>query len=152
MKYLLFLFSMMVFTKSCDEMTTQKEVATNAQDDITIQYEASSRGFYQDIKLSKEQFSFSEDRGGKASVQQEMSTDDWSEIIQLLDKIDSEKLERNYVNPDDLRRDAVIPAKLIINYKENVVTNVEFGHGDPPKELASLIAKIQAIAKAVDKP
>lgn len=152
MKFLLCLFSIALFAKGCNDADADKETVKNAQDDISIQYKASSRGFYQDIKLSKAQFSYTNVRDGKTSVQQDMSTEDWNEIVQLLDKIDAEKLKGNYVNPDDLGRDAVIPATLTINYKENIVRNIEFGHGNPPKELAALVNKIQAMANAVDKP
>ncbi|WP_420571529.1 hypothetical protein [Kordia sp.] len=153
MKFLLCLFSIALFTKGCDNKNSETQLTEkNAQDEISIQYKASSRGFYQDINLSKELFSLTNIRGKKTSVQQEVADEDWKEIIQLLDKIDAEKLKKNYVNPDDLKRDAVIPATLSIHYKENVVRSVEFGHGNPPKELAALVNKIQAMANAVDKP
>lgn len=152
MKYLFVLFSIAILTKSCNDSNTEKETVTNAQDDISIQFEAYSRGFYQKINITKERFSLTKVRNGEVSIQQEMSVEDWNEIVKLLDKIDSEKLKKNYVNPDDLARDAVIPANLVISYKENVVKNVEFGLGNEPKPLKALITKIEAMANAVDKP
>ncbi|AXG69271.1 hypothetical protein KORDIASMS9_01491 [Kordia sp. SMS9] len=152
MKYLLVLFSITLFAKGCNDKNPDEETLKNAQDKISIQYEASTRGFYQKINLTKELFSLTKIRGGKVSVQQEVSEEDWNEIVTLLDKIDAEKLKKNYMNADDVGRDAVIPAILQISYKENVVTNVEFGHGNPPKALAALMTKIEAMANAVDKP
>ncbi|MFK7748119.1 MAG: hypothetical protein AB8B65_07005 [Kordia sp.] len=152
MKFLLCLFSITLFAKGCSDSNPEKETIKNAQDDITIEYKASSRGFYQDIKLSKTQFAYKKVRDGKVSVLQDVSSEDWNEIIELLDKIDAEKFKNDTVNPDDIARDAAIPATLTINYKENVVRDIKFGHGNPPKELAALVNKIQAMAKAVDKP
>lgn len=152
MKYLFVLFSLTLFAKGCDDKKSDEETVKNAQDEISILYEASTRGFYQKVTLNKDQLSLTKIRGGKVSAQQEMSEEDWSAIVQLLDKIDSEKLKKNYINPDDLGRDAVIPAKLQVSYKENIVTNVEFGLGNPPEALAALVAKIEAMVNAVDKP
>ncbi|PTX64044.1 hypothetical protein C8N46_101654 [Kordia periserrulae] len=151
MKYILILFSVTLFTKGCNDNKPDKNAVKTAQDEISIDYEASSRGFYQKVNIKKEQFSLTNARGGEALTKQ-ISNSDWSELVDILDKIDAEKLEKNYVNPDDLRRDAAIPAKLTISYKENVVTNVEFGHGNPPEELAALLTKIEAMVNAVDKP
>ncbi|WP_298419490.1 hypothetical protein [uncultured Kordia sp.] len=150
MKYLLCLFSITLFAKGCNNSET--ETIKSAQDDISISYEASSRGFYQKVNLTKEKFSFTKIRDGKVSVQQEMSTEDWNEIIQLLDKIDSEKVKSNPAKEEDLARDAAIPATLAIKYKDNTVTTSSFGHGNPPETLAPLMNKIQAMIKAVDKP
>lgn len=151
MKYLLILFSVTLFTKGCNDKKDDENAIKTAQDEISINYEASSRGFYQKVNITKEQLSLTNTRGGKTSTKQ-IANSDWNEIVDILDKIDAEKLEKNYVNPDDLRRDAVIPAKLTISYKENVVTNVEFGHGSPPEELTALLTKIEAMVNAVDKP
>ena len=152
MKYLLVLFSLTVFVKGCGDKKSEEETVKSAQDDISIEYEASTRGFYQKVVFTKEMLSLTKIRDGKVSVQQEMSEEDWNELVTLLDKIDSEKLKKTYVNPDDLRRDAVIPAKLVIRYKENIVTSIDVAHGNPPEALAPLLTKIQAMADAVDKP
>jgi hypothetical protein len=150
MKYLFVLFSVVLFAKGCND--TDKDAVKSAQDDISIQYEASSRGYYKKIDINKAQFSLTKVRGGKVSAVQEMAAEDWTQLVQLLDKIDSEKLQKNYINPDDLRRDAVIPGKLTISYKENVVTLVEFGDGNVPEVLQPLMTKIDAMANAVEKP
>jgi hypothetical protein len=152
MKYLCILFSITLFAKGCNESSTEKEAMKSAQDDISIQYEASTRGFYQKINLNKQKITVHKDRSGNNIVSKDCSEADWTEIVQLLDKIDSEKLRNNYVNPDDLGRDAVIPALLTISYKENVVKNIEFGHGNVPEVLQPLMTKIEAMVKAVDKP
>ncbi|MEM6685247.1 MAG: hypothetical protein AAF617_05570 [Bacteroidota bacterium] len=152
MKYLLVLLSVTVFAKGCNNKNADQETLKTAQDDISIQYEVTTRGFYQKIELTKAQFSLTNITGGKVSVQQEVSEEDWNDIVQLLDKIDAEKLKKTYVNPDDLARDAVIPGKLVIRYKENEVASVDIADGNPPAVLAPLLNKLEAMANAVDKP
>ena len=151
MKYLFCLFSIVLFAKGCGETSTESEAVKSAQDDVSINFEASSRGFYQEINLSKEQFSLTKIRNGKVSAQQEVSSEDWNEIVQLLDKIDSEKLNETTANEEDIARDAAIPATLTIKYKENTVTSKTFSYGNPPATLAPLVAKLQAMAKAIEK-
>ena len=151
MKLFLYLFSVITFMNGCHDENSKEQTTKNAQDAITIEYEASSRGYYQKVNLSKDQLAVVRQRGGTV-LTKEMSSEDWTAIMEILDKIDVEKLEKNYVNPDDLRRDAVIPAMLTINYKENTVSNVEFGHGSAPEILQPLMTKIEAMINAVDKP
>ena len=152
MKYIFILFSVALFAKGCGETSSEKATTNSAQDDITISYEASSRGFYQKINVTKNLFSLKTVRDGKVSVEQEMTTADWNEIVKLLDKIDSEKKDETTGTDEDIARDAAIPAKLTVKYKESTITSKTFAHGNPPADLAPLVAKIQAMAIAVDKP
>ncbi|WP_430410604.1 hypothetical protein [Kordia sp.] len=152
MKYLFYLFSVFVFTDGCNDKASETETIKGAQDEISIVYEASTRGFYEKINISKEKLSVTKIRNGKVSVEQDMSSEDWNELVTLLDKIDSEKLKDNYTNTDDVGRDAVIPATLAIKYKDDTVKSITLTHGNPPETLVPLMNKIQAMVKAVDKP
>ncbi|MBC8754380.1 hypothetical protein H2O64_06835 [Kordia sp. YSTF-M3] len=149
MKYIFCLFSVVLFSKGCNDAKT--ETTKSAQDDISITYEASSRGLYQKIDLSKAQITVANDRSG-TTVTKECNEADWSEVVALLDKIDAEKLNGTTVKDEDIARDAAIPATLTIKYKDNTITSKTIAHGNPPSYLAPLLTKIQAMAKAVDKP
>lgn len=150
MKYIYCIFSIVLFSKGCNDTATT-ETTKSAQDDISITYEASSRGLYQKINLSKAEITVANDRSGTTTTK-DCNETDWNEIVALLDKIDSEKLNGTTVNEEDIARDAAIPATLTIKYKDNTVTSKTFPHGNPPDYLAPLLTKIQAMAKAVDKP
>ena len=150
MKFLFCLFSMFVFTEGCNDKSSKTEIIKNAQDDITIVYEASSRGFYQKIQLNKKEIIIPKDRNGNVVLTKSCASKDWDEVVALLDKIDSEKLKEATINKEDIARDAAIPGTLTITYKDNAVTSKTFPHGNPPETLAPLVAKLQAMAKAVE--
>ncbi len=150
MKYLFCLFSMFVFAEGCNDKSSKNETIKDAQDDVSITYEAYSRGFYEKIELNKKEIVIPKDRNENVVLRKNCSSKDWNEVIALLDKIDAEKLKKNYVNADDVGRDAVIPATLSIKYKDNMVKSVSLAHGNPPETLAPLIAKLQAMALAVE--
>ena len=150
MKYLLVLCTMFLFADGCNDKTSDKETLKTAQDDISITYEASSRGFYEKIMLDKKEIVLLKDRSGNVTLKDACSSEDWNEVIAILDKIDAEKLQKNYVNADDVGRDAVIPATLVIKYKDNMVKSISLAHGNPPETLAPLFAKLQAMALAVE--
>jgi len=150
MKYIYCIFSIVLFSKGCNDTATT-ETTKSAQDDISITYEASSRGLYQKIELTKAEIAVANDRSGHTTTKACNETD-WNEIITLLDKIDSEKLNGTSIKEEDIARDAAIPATLTIKYKDNTITSKTFPHGNPPAYLAALLTKIQAMAKAIDKP
>ncbi|WP_046759178.1 hypothetical protein [Kordia jejudonensis] len=147
MKYLFCLFSVFLFADGCNDNASESK----AQDEVSIEYEASTRGFYQKINVSKQEITVHNDRSGKG-ITKACNEADWTEIMALLDNIDAEKLKESYTNTDDVGRDASIPATLAIKYKEDMVKNITVPHGNPPKIVAPLLNKIQAMAKAVDKP
>ncbi|WP_298507648.1 hypothetical protein [uncultured Kordia sp.] len=151
MKYLFVLFSVALFTKGCGDKETQEETVKSAQDDISIQYEAVSRGFYERIQVSKEQLALTKVQGGKVSALQEMAESDWNEIVSLLSKIDAEKIKTLEAPSAKRLYDGAAHAVLTIQYKDVEVSSNSFDHGNPPKELTALVDKMQAMAKAVDK-
>jgi hypothetical protein len=149
MKYIFCLFSIVLFSKGCND--AKEETTKSAQDDISITYEASTRGSYQKIDITKAQITVANDRSGN-TITKECNEADWKEVVALLDKIDAEKLNGTTVKDEDIARDAAIPATLTIKYKDNTITSKTISHGNPPSYLAPLLTKIQAMAKAVDKP
>jgi hypothetical protein len=140
---------MFLFTKECNDAASETATVKSAQDDILITYEASTRGFYQNIQLSKEEITIAKDRSGK-TITKECSKTDWDDIVKLLDLIDAEKLGENPANEEDIARDAAIPATMTIKYKDKTLTSNTFSHGKPPTTLAALVTKLQAMAKAVE--
>jgi hypothetical protein len=151
MKYLFVLFSITLFAKGCNDEASRKEAAKNAEDDIVITYEALSRGFFEEIKVSKGALKTSKDRNKKEYNTNECSTEDWEEVLSLLAKIDAKKIETLEAPSDKRLYDGAAHAVLKIKYKDIEVSSNNFDHGNPPKELAALVNKMQAMAKAVDK-
>ena len=99
MTFLFCLFSIFLFTKGCNDSNSENTTIKSAQDDISIVYEASTRGFYQKIQLNKKEIVISKDRNGNIVLTKNCSAKDWDEVVALLDKIDSEKIKETNSNP-----------------------------------------------------
>lgn len=151
MKFLLCLFSLTLFTKGCND-TNPETTVKNAEDDIVITYEALSRGFFEEIQVSKAALKTTKDRNKQQYNTYDCNTEDWEEVLSLLSKIDSEKIKTLEAPSSKRLYDGAAHAVLKIKYKDVEVSSNSFDHGNPPKELKALVTKIQAMAKAVDKP
>lgn len=152
MKYLFVLFSITLFAKGCNDEASKKEAVKNAEDDIMITYEALSRGFFEEIIVSKAALKTTKDRNKEQYKTYECSEEDWKEILSLLAKIDAKKIDTLEAPSAKRLHDGAAHAVLKIKYKDIEVSSNGFDHGNPPKELAALVNKLQAMAKAVDKP
>ena len=151
MKYIFCLFSMFFFAKECTDKNSETETLKSAEDDITIIYEATSRGFFEEIQVSKTSLRTTSDRNKKQYTTSDTNPEDWKEILSLLAKIDAEKIKTLEAPSSKRLHDGAAHAVLKIKYKDNEVSSNSFDHGNPPKELAALLTKIQAMVKAVDK-
>jgi len=152
MKYIFCLFSMVFFTKECNDTNSETSSLKNAEDDITISYEAISRGFFEEIQVTKAALRTTSDPNKKQYATSNTNAEDWKEILSLLAKIDAEKIKTLKAPSSKRLHDGAAHAVLKIKYKDNEVSSNAFDHGNPPKELAALVTKLQAMAKAVDKP
>lgn len=150
MKYMLIFCSIFMLADGCNDKISEKETIKTAQANIAITYEAFTRGFYEEIILTKKEMVISKDSNENVVLRKTCSSEDWNEVMTILDNIDAEKLKKNYVNTDDVSRDNAIPATLSIQYKDNMVKSIRLAHGNPPKMLVPLIAKLHAMALAVE--
>ena len=152
MKYLFVLFSITLFAKGCNDEATKKEAIKTAEDDIIITYEALSRGFFEEIQVSKVALKTTKDRNKQQYNTYDCSEEDWKEVVALLAKIDAKKINTLEAPSSKRLHDGAAHAVLKIKYKDTEISSNSFDHGNPPKELAALVNKLQAMAKAVDKP
>ncbi|MGH1385392.1 hypothetical protein [Kordia sp.] len=152
MKYLFVLFSLTLFTNGCNDEETKKKAIKTAEDDIIVTYEAMSRGFYEEVQVSKIALKTTKDVNKKQYNTYDCSEEDWNEIVALLKKVDAEKLKTLKAPSSKRLHDGAPHAVLTIKYKDTEVSLNSFDHGNPPKELMAIVSKILAMAKAVDKP
>lgn len=115
--------------------------------DLSIEYEVISRGFYQKMKVSKETFVYSEDRTEKMSNTVKISNKQWREIVNLADKIKLKELSSLKAPSEKRKFDGAAFAKLKVftNDKEYVSSN--FDHGNPPLEIKGLVENIIALSQ-----
>jgi hypothetical protein len=148
MKIILSFLAIILITKDCDTAATSHNTQ---EQDIAIIYQASSRGSFEEITVSKDSFSISSDRAKKDITFYKTTSKDWNESLKLLDAIKLNQLP-NLKAPTSMRQyDGAAHATLIIkNDKEEIKSN-SFDHGYPPEEIKSLVEKLLSFKKLASK-
>jgi hypothetical protein len=128
-----------------------KSCSNQAQNDIansTLQYTASSRGFFQKIVVINQKATISRDRNGEKFPEEiAISDKDWKEIISYFQKIDLEKVP-TLKGPTQKRfYDGAAIANLKIRYQDKNYETTDFDHEFPPAEIEKLVNKIVSLAK-----
>ena len=128
-----------------------KSCSNQAQNDIantTLQYTASSRGFFQKIVVINQKATISRDRNGEKFPEEiAISDKDWKEIIGYFEKIDLEKVP-TLKDPTQKRfYDGAAIANLKVRYQDKNYETTDFDHEFPPAEIEKLVNKIVSLAK-----
>ena len=128
-----------------------KSCSNQAQNDIansTLQYTASTRGFFQKIVVINQKATISRDRNGEKFPEEiAISDKDWKEIIGYFEKIDLEKVP-TLKDPTQKRfYDGAAIANLKVRYQDKNYETTDFDHEFPPAEIEKLVNKIVSLAK-----
>jgi len=128
-----------------------KSCSNEAQNDIantTLQYTASTRGFFQKIIIINQKATVFRDRNNEKSPEEiNISDKDWKEIIGYFEKIDLEKIPA-LKDPTQKRfYDGAAIANLKIRYQDKNYETTDFDHGFPPAEIEKLVNKIVSLVK-----
>ncbi|WP_162126864.1 hypothetical protein [Flavobacterium phycosphaerae] len=128
-----------------------KSCSNEAQNDIantTLQYTATTRGFFQKIVVINQKATISRDRNGvEAPEEITISDADWKELVASFEKINLEEVP-NLKDPTQKRfYDGAAIADLKIRYKDKNYETVPFDHGFPPAAIEKLVTKIVSLAK-----
>ena len=128
-----------------------KSCSNQAQNDIantTLQYTASSRGFFEKIVVINQKATISRDRTGEKFPEEiAISDKDWKEIISYFQKIDLEKVP-TLKDPTQKRfYDGAAIANLKVRYQDKNYETTDFDHEFPPAEIEKLVNKIVSLAK-----
>jgi hypothetical protein len=139
MKILSLIFLSLFLGKGCsngDDLTTTQ-----------IVYNASSRGFYQNIVVKNKQMVVQNDRNNSKPFTVSITESDWNELVAAFQLIELDKLS-TFKDPTQKRfYDGAAIANVKITFKEKEYQSVEFDHGMPPVEMEKLINKIVELAK-----
>jgi hypothetical protein len=142
MKIIILLLSIVLFDKGCSESKIN-------QDNMTIEYSTLSRGSYKLIKVNKKSISVINKRNAKPIIKT-CSEKDWDKLIDVLKTIDIENLP-NLKAPSEKRLfDGAAIANLLITYNSNTYKSASFDHGNPPKEIESIVKEILSISENIE--
>jgi hypothetical protein len=122
--------------------------AQNDTSNATLQYTATTRGFFQKIVVINQKATISRDRNGDKSPEEiAISDKDWNEIIGYFQKIDLKKIE-TLKDPTQKRfYDGAAIANLKIRYQDKNYETTDFDHEFPPLEIEKLVNKLVLLAK-----
>lgn len=128
-----------------------KSCSNQAQNDMansTIQYTATTRGFYQRIIINNQKATISRDRDEKKAPNEiTISDENWKELVGYFQKINLEELP-NLKDPTQKRfYDGAAIANLKIHYQDKDYETTDFDHGFPPATIEKLVNKIVSLAK-----
>ena len=142
MRILIFLLSLVVFDKGCSESKTN-------QDNISIEYSALSRGSYKLITVDKKAISVINQRGAEPTIKA-CSENNWNNLMDALKTVDIENLP-NLKAPSEKRLfDGAAIANLTITYNGNTYKSSSFDHGNPPKEIQTVVKEILSISENIE--
>ena len=143
MKVVSLIFLTLFLGKGCSSQT-QNDIAN-----ATLQYTATTRGFYQKIVIINQKATISRDRNGEKSPEEiTISDKDWKELVTEFQKVNLEKVP-TLKDPTQKRfYDGAAIANLKIRYQDKNYETTDFDHGFPPAEIEKLVNKIVSLAKA----
>lgn len=159
MKLLFSLLALIMLNKECDNTKTdgtkaapKSDQSKVMQDAMIITYEASTRGFYEIIWISKDLISVSNDRDHIEKTSFATPAKDWNELMDVLNKIDLQTLP-TLEAPTAMRHyDGAPFATLMVTQNIQETKTENFDHGHPPKPIEALVNKVLSMREMVKKP
>ena len=140
-----------VEAKECNNMSSRFNDLQKRQDDITITYQAVSRGFFEEISVTNNSVKISNDINRKDDKTYDCSKEDWNECLKLVSEIDLDNLSKLEAPTNYRYVDGAAHATLIIKDGDKEIRSSEFDHGHPPKEIKDLVEKLQSFKKLSSK-
>ncbi|WP_299394444.1 hypothetical protein [uncultured Gelidibacter sp.] len=148
MKIIISIFTLILFSNQCGQNNESKvedaQVGQN-QEELTITYEAQTRGFYEKVWADQTGIFFADNRELNNVKTAQISKAVWEELMALKNAINLDALP-NLKAPSEKRfSDGAPIGSLIIKTKQAEVESSEFDHGNPPQEIKALVNKLLSI-------
>ena len=113
--------------------------ACNSQDemsDVTINYNAYTRGSSLDVTITQNSIVYKDSNGEKTIIKKKLF---WQKLNSYIESIELERIASFLPPSNDRISDKALHATLIVIKGEDKFTSKTFDHGNPPKELKSLL-------------
>lgn len=151
MKLLIAICSLVFIPKQCNAVSSNYTELQKRQDTITITYQAVSRGFFEQISISRNSITISNDLNMKDVKTYNSSTENWKVCLELLSKININGLSELKAPTTYRYTDGAAHATLIIKDGDKETRSSEFDHGHPPQDIKELVEKLQSFKKLSSK-
>lgn len=159
MKILFSLIAIIWFTE-CGERTSTETSnepidtqipMTVQQEDTTIVYEATTRGFYEKIWVNKDSISVTNDRNAAEISRVSTPKSKWNELIKILDEVNLSTLPDLEAPTSTREYDGAAIATLSVTKNEQETKSNSFDHGHPPKAIEALVNNVLSLGAVVKK-
>lgn len=159
MKILFYILTIFMFSTECDQNKSTEDTTTalnsentsKMQESTTLIYEATTRGFYEKIWITKDSITVTNDRNQIDKIRLSTPENGWNEIMSLLDEVDVKSLP-NLEAPTTLRHhDGAAFATLTIVQNKVETKSETFDHGHPPVQIETLVNKVLSMRELLNK-
>jgi heat shock protein HslJ len=149
MKIVFSLIVLFICSSECHQNHSQNSI--QAQDDMMITYEASTRGFYEKTWITKDSVSFSSDRSLATITVVKCESSVWESLMALIKDINVNELPGLEAPTKMYQVDGAAMATLKIEMNNEVFETNIFDHGHPPKAISKLVNKVLSIKEEMAK-
>ncbi|WP_370390192.1 hypothetical protein [uncultured Winogradskyella sp.] len=132
-------------------MAVAKDNTNQDQENLAVVYSASSRGFFEYIKITESETILSEDRYLKSIRTYPTKSKDWEALVKFIDSTDYKKFKTLEAPTGKRLYDGAAHALLTIVDGKEELTTPSFDHGHPPKDILNFVAKVLSIREDLQK-
>jgi hypothetical protein len=160
MKILFSLLTILILNKDCNQTKSvdstytainSEDMSDVTQEDTTIWYEATTRGFYEKIWVTKDSITITNDRNHITSNNYPTSEEDWDDLVNLIKNVDVTALP-DLEAPTSLRHhDGAAFATLAVTQNKIETKSNSFDHEYPPKAIEAVVNKVLSMKEKHEK-
>ncbi|SDS34931.1 META domain-containing protein [Winogradskyella sediminis] len=136
---------------SSNSSTTKKSTVINDGYKTAVKYQTTSRGSYNFILISKDNILVSEDRHLQNIKTYSIDATEWNVLHKLIDAVNLEELSEVTPPSNNHQHDEALHATLSLQIGDIEYTSPGFDHGNPPKEIETLVNKVLSIKEKTVK-
>lgn len=146
--------NLILFTKDGFALYNKKKIllSTIKKEDnvnVSFEYSAISRGTYKLIKINQKSISSTTTQKGKPN-NKACNKADWQKLIKAFKTFEVKNISNLKAPSKDRLFDGAATANLKITYNNKVYESQSFDHGNPPKEITTLVKEILSISENIE--
>jgi hypothetical protein len=150
----------MMLNQECDQnksvntssaSTNSEKMSDLTQEYSKVWYEATTRGFYEKIWVTKDSITITADRNQMVSTSYLTLEEDWNELMNLLKTVNVSELP-DLEAPTSMRHyDGAAIATLAVSMGKTEIKSNNFDHGHPPKAIEAVVNKVLSMKEMHEK-
>ena len=165
MKLLFSLLAMLMLSKECDnknvaateantdttEQSQKMASMEKAQNEMTIIYEATTRGYFHKVWVTRDTIRSTNDRSMKTIEGYVCPEKDWNELMEAMADIKLTSLSELEAPSKAFQYDGAAMATFKVQDGDVIYSTPIFDNGNPPKSIANVVKKVLSLEEMVKK-